>query len=371
MAEGIDVALIDRGEGPTTGDAVFRVEIFDRDLWGHDAELSIIAEVEVNDGRAVNDSATLFTHSFRAASMAEEVRIPRDQLRVYSYSGRMIKVKLQTKLVVDDAILFDTKEVEEHELDLGDKPRTSALGTSVIDPKDAFDFFKNLQAIPADARAKTTMLAAAGAVVILVNTVVGLHDQFSPPGFTWFFSHVDSDGDPASPFFQSLAGSGAIGAGLWFLIRRQLRKYMEFALRVHGRLLRDRSYSVGDLVKGQSRVPLHDVKLRVVACNMECGQYRRGSGTDERTVSFREPVNPVVLYEHHAPYVPAHQPIAEYFGGEVRFEPMFAALYPPVEVSSTHGVGVHWEVQLLHPDFVDQELVGSSDVFDYEDFLEG
>ena len=40
-----------------------------------------------------------------------------------------------------------------------------------------------------------------------------------------------------------------------------------------------------------------------------------------------------------------------------------------VLVADTHGLDVHWEIQLLHPEFVDQELVGPTTPFAYEDFL--
>ena len=49
---------------------------------------------------------------------------------------------------------------------------------------------------------------------------------------------------------------------------------------------------------------------------------------------------------------------------------MFAALYPPLETDKHHGMEVVWEVQLLHPDFVDQELSGDTGSLRYEDFLE-
>ena len=69
--------------------------------------------------------------------------------------------------------------------------------------------------------------------------------------------------------------------------------------------------------------------------------------------------------------IAARAPIAPHFDGPIDFGPMFAALYPPFTVSKTHGLSVHWEVQLLHPEFVDQELAGPTDRFGYEDFLEG
>ena len=104
---------------------------------------------------------------------------------------------------------------------------------------------------------------------------------------------------------------------------------------------------------------------------MECGQYVRGSGTKKRSVEFHEPARGVVLYVRKVPRIPAHAPLSAYFPGDVDFDRMFAVLYPPFMTSKTHGLDVHWEIQLLHPEFVDQELVGPTTVFAYEDFLGG
>jgi hypothetical protein len=110
--------------------------------------------------------------------------------------------------------------------------------------------------------------------------------------------------------------------------------------------------------------------VRIVACNMEKGQYKRGSGTDERTVSFEEPIRAVMLYEKHIPFVPASMPIKTYLDDTISFDPMFSALYPPFMISDSHGMDVHWEVQLLHPRYVDHELVGKKQRFSYHDFLD-
>jgi hypothetical protein len=372
MSERVDISLVHEADyfGPTAGDIVCQIEVVDTTLIGHDAEFSIIAKVEVKDRRGVDDQRTLHTQNLHLSSAPVEIRIPRDEMRAFTYSGKMISMTLHTRLVVNDAILFDTKITEEQELNLGTKPSIAKNTQSIIDPSDAFNFFKNLQAIPSDAKFWTMILLVVGLVVIAVNTVIGIHDQISPGNLTWFYSHVDSDGDGSSPLMTSLAGSGALGAAIWFLIRHQLRKYMQFSLKKLPQIQRDGSYSLSDLVRGRSRTPLSDVTLRVVACNMELGQYRRGSGSSERTVSFEEPVRGLILYETTVAHIPANVPLVSYFDGPVDFEPMFAALYPPV-IALTHGMAVHWEVQLLHPEFVDHELVGPMDRFRYADFLEG
>ena len=48
---------------------------------------------------------------------------------------------------------------------------------------------------------------------------------------------------------------------------------------------------------------------------------------------------------------------------------MFAALYPLAMLGDSHGIDVRWEIQLLHADFVDQELIGPTQGLAYEDFL--
>jgi len=79
-------------------------------------------------------------------------------------------------------------------------------------------------------------------------------------------------------------------------------------------------------------------------------------------------VRAVVLYEKKIDYVPKNKAVENDLEGEIDFAPMFRALYPPQNVSSTHGLTVRWEVQLIHKELVDQEIVCPSEVFRWEDF---
>ncbi len=369
MDSRVSLSLTTDGDGPTDGDVICRVEVDDPALAGLDAIFSLRAAVDVHDSRAVNASTELFERHLRLSSIAEEIRVPRSTIRAYSYSGSMIDSKLVMKLVIDDAILFDTKITEEQELAIGVKPEVSTHAQTLIEPEDVFDFFKNLQAIPVSARGWTIALGVVGAVVIVVNMLVGLHDQFVGEGATWFYSRYNSDGESNSPFVAALVGSGGVGLAVWLAIRRQLRRYMSFHFRAQMPVIRPGvSYSLAELVAGRPRVDLNDVTVRVVACNLELGQYRRGSGTDERTVSFREPIRGVLLHEQHLERVPAGSALGDVLGS-VDFTQMFTDLYPPFEVGSSHGIAVHWEIQLLHPEYVDQELKGDVDSLEYADFL--
>jgi len=338
------------------------VTCHDHGLIGHDAKLTLTAKAEVHDKRAVHSEKKVLTHAFKVALRPERISIPRHKLPEYTYRGKHIDVELHAKLKVDDGLIFDTTVKEEVSLELARTrrpPHGDGCAKQFIEPKDAFKFWANWRAIPGPNKVAALGLAATLVVVGTVNSWLGYHDQFAPEGQTYFYRHRDSDGDSQSPLMNSSYLTGGAAIGIWYALRRQLRKYMTFT--AHGVPTIDRSTPacVGQLFRGRSRVPLHDVVLRVVACNMEKGQYKRGSGSNERTVSFSEPVRGVVLFEKRVAEIAARAPVEDAFPETFTFEPIFEALYPPNMVSKTHGVDVYWEIQLLHDQFVDQEIVGS------------
>lgn len=342
----------------------------DLSLIGKDAEFKIEKHVKVNDSRAVNRSEVVFKKKLTLGQQ-NFVEISSDAIRAYSYHGAMIDIEVHTKLKIDDSILFDTTITEKQEMALGSKPFVATDSKAMIDPRDDFNFPANLQAISPASRLKVkTMLLVAG-LLIGSNTYVGWHDQFVPEGAHYFYSHYDSDGDSGSPFMKSLGLSGGIGALFWFLIRRELKKYMTFQFKpLPASISRETTLRVADIITGVPRVDLENIVVRIAACNLECGQYKRGSGTKERTVSFKEPVRAVLLFEKSIPKVPSGFPVESYLEDRISFKEMFAVLYPPNMISSSHGIKVHWEVQLLHEEFIDQELVGDAALFEYKDFLE-
>lgn len=120
---------------------------------------------------------------------------------------------------------------------------------------------------------------------------------------------------------------------------------------------------VGRLLDGRPTVDVERPRLRIVACNLERGQYKRGSGTDVRTVSFSEPIGAVVLYDRQIERWPVGRPLEYAFEGDVDFGPAFAALLPPVAVGEDHGIGIRLEAQLVVPDLLDVELEGPTGVW--------
>jgi hypothetical protein len=346
------------------------IQVRQSSLHGHAAELRVVRKVVVKDTRPVHASDTLYRASIARLAERNVVEIPRESLKAFSYEGKEISIRIEAQLKIDDGLVFDTTLGEQMQMALGLKPAISEDAKGIVDPADAFEFVTNLKAIPPANQAITLGLLVVGAIAILFNTWLGWHDQWSPETLTLFYDQRDSDGDSQSPFFNSLIASGAFGAGVWLAIKRQLRKYMTFEIvDVPPSINMEHSVAARRLLRGRSRVDLNDVVVRIVGCNMEMGQYKRGSGTKERTVSFRNPVRAVILYDRRIDRIAAGKAVEDHLDGEISFGPMFRALYPPQAIGTSHGLAVHWEVQLIHDQLVDQEIVCRNDCFVWADFL--
>lgn len=364
------VSLTDHATKPWLVECVIRTT--DPDWVGRRATLKLERVVHVKDSRPVHHRSVLWETTLVLERGEQRFVIPRARLgRGYDYRGHQIDMRLESKLEIDDGLLFDTELEGVHRVGILDRPRIDGAAKELAEPSDAFDFVANLAAIPAGSQALVLLLGLVGTLVMLANLALGIHDQFSPEAQTILYSHYDSDGDSQSPLIAALVGSGFLGFLVWLAIRKQLRKYMTFRLAADIPPLEPSTViPAARLVRGRPRVPLTGATLRVVAYNREHGQYVRGSGTNQRTVSFSTPVRAVVLFERAIPDLPAGVPLASALEGEVAFRELFAALYPPCKPSSTHGVDVCWEVQLLHPLFVDQEIVCEANDLSYERFLD-
>jgi hypothetical protein len=85
-------------------------------------------------------------------------------------------------------------------------------------------------------------------------------------------------------------------------------------------------------------------------------------------VEKRIPIRAVVLYEKAIPLLKARQDIETVLGDDVvTLKPLYEKLLPPKHRGKT-GIFVHWEVQLLHADFVDYEVIGPRRGFVFSDF---
>ncbi|MBK8287107.1 MAG: hypothetical protein IPK97_20830 [Ahniella sp.] len=336
---------------------------------GHKGQVRLMRHVNVHDSRGVHESTDLL--NLPVTVLTTELRLdwPDQPEHWYSYQGKDITLKLLARLEIDDGIIFDSSYEAEILQPAPEREDAHAKPASeLIEPRDSFSFMANLSAIPPKNKVIVLALMIVGGFIALINAAIGVHDEFVPESATFFYDHRGSDGSE-SPIMKSMFGSGGLGLTVWLIVRSQLRRYMSIRMReAEWTPYRGLVVSVRDVMEGRARVPLEKVTIRVVAVNIEKGQYKRGSGTKERTVSFSTPSRGVLLFEQFLPFVPAHAPIEGYLDGHIDFTPMFDVLYPPVQTSPSHGIGLDWEVQLLHPLFVDQELKGKVAGIDWREF---
>ena len=353
---------------------------FNRAAWiGKTGTFSVKRMCTVKDSRPVHKEITLFKSEFIAKSGKQTFTIPKNKLAStvgnFPYDGSKIKVETRAEVKFKKLLGFGPTF---HRGICGDLPDTLPHRAKVknnakelIDPKDTFNFFKNFISISGSDQVQTLLVLIVGLSSAGGNLFVGFHDQMAPEHLTMFYSHRGSDGDSQSPLLNALGISGLILALSWFQVKKQLRKYMTFHFKrklKRTRIDRESSILVSDMVTGISGVALYDATLRVVACNMEKGQYIRGYGSNQRTISFSNPSRAVLLYSKKVPMIEKGQTIDSYFRDTVSFKPMFEALYPKQMVGSVHGLDLVWEIQLLVDDLVDQELIGDSERFVMKDF---
>lgn len=370
MSEQLTANVVREDDG-----CVVRVLVHDAKLHGVFAKLDVKHRAHVKRGSPVHHEYPVITRRVTLQQGENRIALGDALDKRFAYIGEQLDLRLVATLELDDGVLFDTKV----ELDLGPgcrlAPRTAkvAQGKSVHSPSDRFNFFANLRAIPAGARAKVLWLLIVGGPIVLGNLLVGTRDQFVPESRAWFYDHSAGDGESESPLVKALLGSGAAGAGVWMLIVAQLRRYMTFeADTPEGVVTRDTRWQPDAMIRGKTRVAMQQATLRLVAYNCEHGQYtkREKSGNSSRTVTrtFVNHACGVVLYERLLAYVPAGADINGFLSGDVELQRMFDALYPPLMLGPNHGLSIQFEAQLLHPEFVDQEVILGRVEVDAKDF---
>ena len=326
-------------------------------MMGKKAEFKLDLASDVHDSSAVNDAKNLYAHNFTVDRTEYQLKIPTDSFDCFTYKGTHASIVLRANLKVDDAwILKDSEVSRTAQLKLVDA-RTGGGGdaSAEIDPFDKVQFSKNFNALSSDRKLAFVLLS-------LFCVIAGVWGSIA----IWKLRGSDEPGGAIVGIIVLIV----VVCVLWVWFKnKQFKSYMKVALQPMPAITRNTRLQISRLISGKSEVDLKNMTLRVVACNMEKGQYVRGSGSNRRTVSFEEPVRPIILYSEKVSRIPSGQELGGHFPGEVDFGPIFKTLYPPLEISETHGLAVYWEVQLLHDEFIDHELKGPADRVEVTDFF--
>lgn len=351
-------------------DIILEVSVHDSSLIGRSAKLIIERCAKVKKDDPIDHYGKIERSLVLRQSRCEIALSSRD-LRFFSYSGETIDISVNLTLKVDTGILFDT------EVDIDEKmffkPRqlvAKSDAEAIIEPKDKFSFIKNMKAIPAHAQMVVLYLGLLAGLFLVINTIIGVHDQYVSEAMTWLYSHRSSQGKSQSPLMAAMQWNGVAAAAAWYAMRRELRRYMSFRLTTKPSMFAPGTkFQVKDLISGVPRVPLESAELRIVACNLEKGSYWSGSDRERREKTFSHPVRAITLFKKKVFKLPAGHEINEHFPEEISFDEIYKKLYPAQMLTKTHGIDLYWEVQLLNDTLVDQELIGPIDPFKYHYFL--
>jgi hypothetical protein len=332
-------------------------------MMGKKAEFKLDLASDVHDSSAVNDAKNLYAHNFTVDRTEYQLKISTDSFDCFTYKGTHASIVLRANLKVDDAwVLKDSEVSRTAQLKLVDV-RTGGGGdaSTEIDPFDKVQFSKNFNALSAD-RKRDFVLTSLFCVIALIGGFIAI--------WKTLMSGDSMSGDTIGIGIVCVIILTTVVYLYWAWFKnKQFKSYMKVALQTMPTITRNTRLQISQLISGKSEVDLKNMTLRVVACNMEKGQYVRGSGSNRRTVSFKEPVRPIILYSEKVSLIPSGQELGGHFPGEVDFGPIFKTLYPPLEISETHGLAVYWEVQLLHDEFIDHELKGPTDRVEVTDFF--
>lgn len=167
----------------------------------------------MKDSRSVNDTEEMLKHKFTVRGGKVTVPIPHHILEdhPFQYDGEQIEVQCFGELVINDKLIRkDTSVQKELPVEALKKSAVNNNTDELIEPKDIFSFSKNLMEIPSHNKIATLGLLIVGLVVIVVNMLIGVHDDFSPRYDTYIYAQVGSDGDSSSPIVKALSGCGAV-----------------------------------------------------------------------------------------------------------------------------------------------------------------
>lgn len=350
------------------GELRIEISVLDAALLGKRASLKVQRHYKVLVKSGVDAHAEVLQQNLQLdrSSFSVPVSLPRD---FYHYQGSTLSMALEATLSIDDGVLFDTSVTQQLAFpELPPRDETHAGDGSWIQPPDRFSLLTNLSAIPPRNRMIAIGLLIVAVPILLINVAIGVRDEFVPESQAIFYDQSGSDGGE-SPIMKALTGSGVLGLGVWAALMAQLRRYMRFEIaQAPQRAGRHDRIPARDLIHGRARVPLQDIEIRVVAANVELGQETRRSKKETKTVNIKKHVRATVVYSQKIAYLAADAPIEAYLYGELDMQRLYDTLYPPHRAQPHHGIALEWEVQLLHPTLVDQEVALPAECLQAADF---
>ena len=148
------------------------------------------------------------------------------------------------------------------------------------------------------------------------------------------------------------------------MIKSNLKTYMSFYLKNENICFeKDKEYFLRNILEWKTKIPLKDIELKIVACNIEKWMYTSWSWKNKRIIKINE------YFSEKISYIPKWSNISEYISWSIYLNAIYEKLLPELMIGDSHWVWLHFEIQLIDDNLVDQELTIASKYFDKKYFL--
>jgi len=344
------------------------LKILDPAIMGRQVDIEIHRQIKVRVPGGHSKIIMQFRKFFDIQQSTHTIRIPPHNMALYTYRGKAIELTVYVHAVVDDSIFFDTTLSIPIAIDFKKKWFQNDA-SDLIKPQDRLAFFDNLFAIPTANRLRIVAMLALALLLVGTSGFVAFHDRYAmePNDIIIYDFHYASDFKIA--VVANLVFFILLAIVMHILIRKQLRGYLKLSTtRQTKKIIRGRRYRLNDFIHAKTTGPVKNLRVRIVAANIEKGQYCRGNST-RRTTTFRTPVRAVVIYDKPLPDISGPMALDDYLNEPFDFDEMFDLLYPHFTFSKMYGLELTWRIQFLHDQYINREIKCSHQLFQFDSFL--
>jgi len=314
--------------------------LYKYDLYGKTFKLSLINECNVKVDDPVNWKNVLFEKEYIIDGHKKQITIDLNEYNMYSYRWIYIDTRIKALIHIDDKIFFDTKKNIEIKNILVEKSPDITWSKSLMERRDKFKIIENFNALSYNWKLFFLIILFIIIIFFIIN-------------YTYLILLI---------FIVPL---------MYIVLKKYFKNYMTFELLNYNFSSDDidKEYKLSDIVIWKSNVDLKNIWILIVASNIEKWQNIKWSWRSRHTYNFNEQVNWIILYQEVIDFIPKNTDISEYIKWSFSFKNMYERLYPPLYITDNHWIDVAWKIQLIHNDFIDQEVRWPVDFMKYENFF--
>ena len=347
-------------------------DILQDDIVGCRASLNIDTKLNIS-GKWLDKTKPHLAKIIDSLEKTNTIIIPTSDLATYQYEGVEISTKVLFTLEVFHPNSSRKAKIVVEPFNLVNPKQKQLLNAkSILEPKDEYSVKISLDTLLSEHRRTAIFYMIFGAICMGVLLWIGWHDQLADDGGHWLFPSTGWGRRGAifnPPIVKALCVNIFVFAFFWWLISVELKSYI-LDLKVNWpECVRDiETIDLEELLDGKISCDVKNVTIRIVAGNYEKSSYYEFLA--KRQNSTITPITGVILFSKKLDYIKKGSQLIDYLKGEkLNLQGVFDQLLPPLVFDNNNGVFFHWELQVIHEDLMDHEIVDANKPICFERFL--